>query len=40
MLCLTVTDTEMRENCDNDTADPAAADFNYNLADINTNSGA
>ena len=45
MLCVTVTDTEMRENCDNKTADPVAADFIYNLTDSNTaiessNSGA
>ena len=37
MLCVIVTDTEMRENYDNKTADPAAADFIYDLTDINTN---
>ena len=37
MLCVTVTDTEMRENCDNKTADPVAADdFIYDLTDSNT----
>ena len=37
MLCVIVTDTEMRKNCDNDSADPVAADdFIYDLTDSNT----
>ena len=36
MLCVIVTDTEMREKYDNCTADPVAADFIYDLTDSNT----